>query len=228
MKLSCVVWQRQNGTHKKSHVHLFSRWRWISAGGLPMSAWIHIHRGSQHGVRPRCPLLHSQTHRLNGSHRGRLQIASGRVIDTLYFYWIVGNNVWLWGCSPLQECSVLDLAFNLRHWQEAGLWEDPCLRIGWIQGLKNLLQHPKALSFFVQSGDTSCSLLFLIKDNMMKGRQVIFRNKDHNWNLFSSLCRFHWTAPTTADRHKSIRCLSCQSNARPHPALLSACLVCRM
>ncbi len=56
---------------------------------------------------------------------------------------------------PQQECSVLDLVFNLQHWQEAGLWEDPCLRIGWIQGLNNLLQHPKALSFFVQSGDTS-------------------------------------------------------------------------
>lgn len=56
-------------------------------------------------------------------------------------------------CLPLQDCSVLDLVFNLQHWQEAGLWEDPCLRIGWIQGLKNLLQHPKALSFFAQSGD---------------------------------------------------------------------------
>lgn len=55
---------------------------------------------------------------------------------------------------PLQECSVLNLVFNLQHWQEKGLWEDPCVRIGWIQGLKNLLQHPKALSFFVKSGNS--------------------------------------------------------------------------
>ncbi|XP_065812203.1 BRCA1-associated ATM activator 1 isoform X3 [Labrus bergylta] len=55
------------------------------------------------------------------------------------------------GFLTLQECSALDQAFSLQHWQGAGLWEDPCLRIGWIQGLKNSLQHPKALSFFVQS-----------------------------------------------------------------------------
>ncbi|XP_035811567.2 BRCA1-associated ATM activator 1 isoform X2 [Amphiprion ocellaris] len=51
----------------------------------------------------------------------------------------------------LQESSVLDLVFNLQHWQEAGLWEDPCIRIGWIQGLRTMMQHPKALSFFVQA-----------------------------------------------------------------------------
>ncbi|KAM7009330.1 integrator complex assembly factor BRAT1 [Tautogolabrus adspersus] len=56
------------------------------------------------------------------------------------------------GFLTLQECSALDQAFSLQHWQGAGLWEDPCLRIGWIQGLKNSLQHPRALSFFVQSG----------------------------------------------------------------------------
>ncbi|XP_076583605.1 integrator complex assembly factor BRAT1 isoform X1 [Chaetodon auriga] len=55
------------------------------------------------------------------------------------------------GFRTLQERSVLDLVFSLQRWQEAGLWEDPSLRIGWIQGLKNLLQHPEALSFFVQS-----------------------------------------------------------------------------
>lgn len=43
--------------------------------------------------------------------------------------------------------------FEHQNWQEKGLWEDPCLRIGWIQGLKNLLQHPAALDFFVKSGD---------------------------------------------------------------------------
>uniref|UniRef100_A0A3Q3EGU8 BRCA1 associated ATM activator 1 n=1 Tax=Labrus bergylta TaxID=56723 RepID=A0A3Q3EGU8_9LABR len=64
------------------------------------------------------------------------------------------------GFLTLQECSALDQAFSLQHWQGAGLWEDPCLRIGWIQGLKNSLQHPKALSFFVQSGNTSYDHLF--------------------------------------------------------------------
>uniref|UniRef100_A0A3B5Q3G8 BRCA1 associated ATM activator 1 n=1 Tax=Xiphophorus maculatus TaxID=8083 RepID=A0A3B5Q3G8_XIPMA len=52
--------------------------------------------------------------------------------------------------SNVQECSVLKLVFNPHHWQEAGLWGDPCLRIGWIQGLKMILQHSEALSFFAQ------------------------------------------------------------------------------
>ncbi|XP_047221733.1 BRCA1-associated ATM activator 1 isoform X1 [Girardinichthys multiradiatus] len=56
------------------------------------------------------------------------------------------------GFKVLEECSVLGLIFDPRHWQEAGLWEDPCLRIGWIQGLKTILQHSKALRFFVQAG----------------------------------------------------------------------------
>uniref|UniRef100_A0A3B3TSR8 BRCA1 associated ATM activator 1 n=1 Tax=Poecilia latipinna TaxID=48699 RepID=A0A3B3TSR8_9TELE len=34
---------------------------------------------------------------------------------------------------------------------KAGLWEDPCLRIGWIQGLKMILKHSEALSFFAQA-----------------------------------------------------------------------------
>nr|XP_020469966.1 BRCA1-associated ATM activator 1 isoform X2 [Monopterus albus] len=55
------------------------------------------------------------------------------------------------GFIMLQEYSVLDLVFKLQHWQEAGLWDDPCIRIGWIQGLWSMLQHPKALTFFVQS-----------------------------------------------------------------------------
>ncbi|XP_022059424.2 BRCA1-associated ATM activator 1 isoform X3 [Acanthochromis polyacanthus] len=53
--------------------------------------------------------------------------------------------------TVLQQSSVLDLVFNLQHWQEAGLWEDPCIRIGWIQGLRTMMQHPKALGFFVQA-----------------------------------------------------------------------------
>ncbi|XP_026159148.1 integrator complex assembly factor BRAT1 isoform X2 [Mastacembelus armatus] len=55
------------------------------------------------------------------------------------------------GFTMLQECSVLDLAFNVQHWQKAALWGDPCIRIGWIHGLQSMLQHPKALTFFVQS-----------------------------------------------------------------------------
>ncbi|MEQ2181026.1 hypothetical protein GOODEAATRI_007145 [Goodea atripinnis] len=61
--------------------------------------------------------------------------------------------------STLQGCSVLGLVFDPRHWQEAGLWEDPCLQIGWIQGLKTILQHSKALRFFVQAGNSSCRTL---------------------------------------------------------------------
>ncbi|XP_074553824.1 integrator complex assembly factor BRAT1 isoform X2 [Halichoeres trimaculatus] len=70
------------------------------------------------------------------------------------------------GFIMLQENSVLDKAFGLQHWQETGLWEDPCLRIGWIQGLKNMLQHPKALSFFVQS-DFIAPLLKLKTDTSL-------------------------------------------------------------
>ncbi|KAM9770157.1 integrator complex assembly factor BRAT1 isoform 1-T1 [Menidia menidia] len=56
------------------------------------------------------------------------------------------------GFKVLQECSVLDPAFDPRRWQEAGPWEDPCLRIGWIHGWKTMLQHSGALFFFVQAG----------------------------------------------------------------------------
>ncbi|XP_044047502.1 BRCA1-associated ATM activator 1 isoform X2 [Siniperca chuatsi] len=86
------------------------------------------------------------------------------------------------GFKMLQECSVLDQVFNLRHWQDAGLWEDPCLRIGWIQGLKNLLQHPKALSFFVQSDfiepllqlQTDTSLFVASAANQMLAHILLF------------------------------------------------------
>ncbi|XP_029950057.1 BRCA1-associated ATM activator 1-like [Salarias fasciatus] len=56
------------------------------------------------------------------------------------------------GFQALQESSVLDLIGNVQHWQEAGLWEDPCIRIGWVQGFRAMLQHPKALGFFSQAG----------------------------------------------------------------------------
>ncbi|XP_070712332.1 BRCA1-associated ATM activator 1 isoform X2 [Pempheris klunzingeri] len=86
------------------------------------------------------------------------------------------------GFKRLQESSVLDLVFNLHHWQEAGLWEDPCLRIGWIQGLKNLLQHPEALSFFVQSDfiepllqlQTDTSLFVASAANQMLAHILLF------------------------------------------------------
>ncbi|KAM8878728.1 integrator complex assembly factor BRAT1 isoform 2-T2 [Spinachia spinachia] len=55
------------------------------------------------------------------------------------------------GYEAMQERTVLDQVFQLQRWREAGLWEDPCLRIGWILGLRSMLQHPKALAFFVQS-----------------------------------------------------------------------------
>ncbi|TNN86044.1 BRCA1-associated ATM activator 1 [Liparis tanakae] len=56
------------------------------------------------------------------------------------------------GFGRLQERSVLSQVFGCQRWQDAGLWEDPCFRIGWIQGLRSMLQHPGALGFFVQSG----------------------------------------------------------------------------
>ena len=51
-----------------------------------------------------------------------------------------------------QEGSILSVAYNSEGWQEAGLWEDPCVRIGWIQGLRSMLQHRLALHFLVQRG----------------------------------------------------------------------------
>ncbi|XP_070838433.1 BRCA1-associated ATM activator 1 [Chaetodon trifascialis] len=86
------------------------------------------------------------------------------------------------GFRTLQERSVLDLVFSLQHWQEAGLWEDPSLRIGWIQGLKNSLQHPEALSFFVQSDfiepllklQTDSSLFVASAANQMLAHALLF------------------------------------------------------
>ncbi|XP_029362752.1 integrator complex assembly factor BRAT1 isoform X3 [Echeneis naucrates] len=70
------------------------------------------------------------------------------------------------GFKRLQESSVLDLAFSRQHWHEAGLWEDPCIRIGWIQGLRSMLLHSKALSFFVQA-DLTAQLLQLQTDTSL-------------------------------------------------------------
>ncbi|XP_033940824.1 BRCA1-associated ATM activator 1 isoform X2 [Pseudochaenichthys georgianus] len=84
--------------------------------------------------------------------------------------------------KTIQEHSVLNEVFNLQHWQEAGLWEDPCLRIGWIQGLRSMLQHPKALSFFVQSEfidpllqlQTDTSLFIAAAANQMLAHILLF------------------------------------------------------
>ncbi|XP_060948153.1 BRCA1-associated ATM activator 1 [Limanda limanda] len=69
------------------------------------------------------------------------------------------------GFKALQG-SVLDLAFNPQHWRDAGLWEDPCIRIGWIQGLRNMLQHSKAFTFFVKA-DFIVPLLQLQTDSSL-------------------------------------------------------------
>ncbi|XP_031165470.1 BRCA1-associated ATM activator 1 isoform X2 [Sander lucioperca] len=89
------------------------------------------------------------------------------------------------GFKMLQERSVLNQVFNLQHWQEAGLWDDPCLRIGWIQGLRSTLQHPKALSFFVQSDfidpllqlQTDTSLFVASAANQMLAHILLFFQK---------------------------------------------------
>ncbi|XP_061627784.1 BRCA1-associated ATM activator 1 [Phyllopteryx taeniolatus] len=55
------------------------------------------------------------------------------------------------GYGALQERSALEVIFRVERWKDAGLWDDPCVRIGWIHGFKRMLLHPKALAFFVQS-----------------------------------------------------------------------------
>ncbi|XP_058496210.1 BRCA1-associated ATM activator 1 isoform X1 [Solea solea] len=66
----------------------------------------------------------------------------------------------------LQARFILDLAFNHQHWHRAGLWEDPCVRVGWIQGLRKMLQHSEALHFFVQA-DLISELLQLQTDSSL-------------------------------------------------------------
>ncbi|KAM6971864.1 integrator complex assembly factor BRAT1 [Aplochiton taeniatus] len=55
------------------------------------------------------------------------------------------------GFRILQERSFLGLAYNCQRWLEAGVWEDPCMRIGWIQGLRSMMQHKMALYFLVHT-----------------------------------------------------------------------------
>uniref|UniRef100_A0A3B3DT08 BRCA1-associated ATM activator 1 n=1 Tax=Oryzias melastigma TaxID=30732 RepID=A0A3B3DT08_ORYME len=70
------------------------------------------------------------------------------------------------GFRALQETSVLDLAFDPQHWREEGLWEDPCIRIGWIHGFSTMLQHRQAFSFFVRA-DSIKPLLQLQTDTSL-------------------------------------------------------------
>ncbi|XP_077461556.1 integrator complex assembly factor BRAT1 isoform X2 [Stigmatopora argus] len=56
------------------------------------------------------------------------------------------------GFTALQEHLAIEVIFSVQRWKDAKLWDDPCIRIGWIHGLNRMLVHPKALSFFVQSG----------------------------------------------------------------------------
>ncbi|CAJ1053973.1 BRCA1-associated ATM activator 1 [Xyrichtys novacula] len=84
--------------------------------------------------------------------------------------------------QTLQDRSVLDRAFSVQQWQDSGLWEDPCVRIGWIQGLKSSLQHTKALSFFIQSDfiktllklQTDTSLFVASAANQMLAHILLF------------------------------------------------------
>lgn len=55
------------------------------------------------------------------------------------------------GFQILQDRSTLDNVFNIKHWQELSLWEDPSVKSGWVHGLRSMMQHPMALSFFIQS-----------------------------------------------------------------------------
>uniref|UniRef100_I3J5I6 BRCA1-associated ATM activator 1 n=1 Tax=Oreochromis niloticus TaxID=8128 RepID=I3J5I6_ORENI len=77
----------------------------------------------------------------------------------------------------LKESLVLDLVFSCKHWQELGLWEDPCIRIGWIQGLRTTLQHPNGLSFFIQpllQLQTDTSLFVASAANQMLAHVLLF------------------------------------------------------
>ena len=66
----------------------------------------------------------------------------------------------------LQENSLLlGLVFAPPHrWQEAGFWDDPCVRIGWVQGIRAMLQHSPALHFLVESGKHPCMFSVVIRE----------------------------------------------------------------
>ncbi|XP_031667000.1 BRCA1-associated ATM activator 1-like [Oncorhynchus kisutch] len=58
------------------------------------------------------------------------------------------------GFNLLQDRSILGVAYDSKRWQVAGLWEDPSVRIGWIQGLSNMMRHTQAFHFLDQAGLT--------------------------------------------------------------------------
>uniref|UniRef100_A0A1A8IRP1 BRCA1-associated ATM activator 1 n=3 Tax=Nothobranchius kuhntae TaxID=321403 RepID=A0A1A8IRP1_NOTKU len=94
------------------------------------------------------------------------------------------------GFKVLQEHSVCDLVFDPQRWQEAGLWKDPCIRIGWIQGLRTMLQHSKALGFFVQADliepllhlHTDTSLFVASAANHMLAHILLFCQSENSQN----------------------------------------------
>ncbi|XP_034450863.1 BRCA1-associated ATM activator 1 isoform X3 [Hippoglossus hippoglossus] len=90
------------------------------------------------------------------------------------------------GFKTLQG-SVLDMAFNPQHWRDAGLWEDPCIRIGWIQGLRNMLQHSKAFTFFVQA-DFLVPLLQLQTDSSLFVASAANQTLAHTLIFFQPGC----------------------------------------
>uniref|UniRef100_A0A8C6M765 BRCA1-associated ATM activator 1 n=1 Tax=Nothobranchius furzeri TaxID=105023 RepID=A0A8C6M765_NOTFU len=94
------------------------------------------------------------------------------------------------GFKVLQEHSLCDLVFDPQRWQEAGLWKDPCIRIGWIQGLRTMLQHSKALGFFVQADliepllhlHTDTSLFVASAANHMLAHILLFCQSENSQN----------------------------------------------
>ncbi|XP_056136413.1 BRCA1-associated ATM activator 1 [Lampris incognitus] len=86
------------------------------------------------------------------------------------------------GFIYLQEHSTLSLIYDCQRWQDLGLWEDPCIRIGWIQGLRSMLQHPLALQFLVKEElmkpllqlQTDTSLFVASASNQLLGHIPVF------------------------------------------------------
>ncbi|XP_053195570.1 BRCA1-associated ATM activator 1 [Scomber japonicus] len=131
------------------------------------------------------------------------------------------------GFKKLQERSVLDLVFSVQRWQEVGLWEDPCIRIGWIQGLRGTLQHPKALSFFVESDfikpllqlQTDSSLFVASAANQMLAHILLFfqpvspagSNGIHKKDQYAERTYSAIKTPITLDSHPA---LTTETNAK--------------
>ncbi|KAM8842067.1 integrator complex assembly factor BRAT1 [Synchiropus picturatus] len=69
------------------------------------------------------------------------------------------------GFQLLQESSALG-AFSPRLWRQDGRWEEASIRAAWVLALKRMLQHPRALSFFLES-DLLPPLLHLLTDSSL-------------------------------------------------------------